>query len=99
MKWLTKFLAEKELLRSENALLTATNAALEVEIFELQRDNRLLVNAQLKQAGVVSLPDLEPHAPAAPRMRKLTLHQRQQMHAYLTDPARKLEAKNGEVKS
>lgn len=103
MNWLKslwhEFAVVKAILQSDNERLQETNIALEIEVAELRRDNRALVNAQLKQAGIVSLPDLEPKPAAIPRMRRLTLHQRQKEHAFMTDPRRKAEEANGEIKS
>lgn len=92
--------AEKEVLRTENEWLKQTNAALEAELAAMRIDNRLLVNAQLKQSGIVSLPDLEQQAPPATnRIRRMSLHQAQRDYAYKTSPARKLEeAANGTTK-
>ena len=60
--------------------LEETVLALEVEVEDLRRDNRALVNAQLKHAGVTALPDLpEVKAPVIPRVRRLSLHQRQRL--------------------
>jgi hypothetical protein len=62
----------------------------------LRKDNRALVNAQLKQAGIVSLPDLPEEKPEPiNRVRRLSLHQRQRIHASATDPRRMMEEKNG----
>lgn len=94
--WMSK---EVALLRAENEQLAETNRALEEELILLRTDNRALVNAQLKQAGIVSLPELErPKMEPINRVRRLSLHQRQRMHAIATDPRKIAEdLKHGEA--
>lgn len=90
-QFLRDLLTSKELAltKAENERLTETNAALEYELTTLRKDNRALVNAQLKQAGIVTLPDLAEEKPEPiQRIRRLSLHQRQREHARVTDPRR-----------
>jgi hypothetical protein len=80
---------ETLLLRAENKRLKETNLALEEDCISLRKDNRALVNAQLKQAGIVTLPELAEEKPQPiQRMRRLSLHQRQRQYAMATDPRR-----------
>lgn len=98
LNWWRGFWTSKEtaLLRAENERLIETNLALEQEIVALRKDNRALVNAQLKQAGIVSLPELADEKPEPiNRIRKLSLHQRQRVHSMRTDPQRVMEEKHG----
>jgi|SRR5579862_3813208 len=67
--------------------LEETNLALEIENEELRRDNRALMSAQLQQAGVRALPELEEKKlPTVPRYRRLSLHQRQRLSVLRTRP-------------
>src|SRR5208283_3551884 len=87
MTWLRQLwgalFCEGALLRAENARLRETNEVLELELEAVRKDNRALVNAQLKQAGVISLPDIEP-APQINRVRHFSLHQRQRLSVQRT---------------
>lgn len=86
----------RAILRIECDRLMETNLALEKELAALRRDNRALVNAQLKQAGIVSLPELPEEAPPTiNRVRRLSLHQAQLQYAFKTDPRRVEESKHG----
>lgn len=64
-------------------MLRETNLVLEMELETLRKDNRALVNAQLKQAGVIALPDIEP-TPSIKRVRHLSLHQKQRLSVLKT---------------
>src|SRR5271157_2381091 len=89
MTWLYKLwgriFTEAALLRAENERLIETNSALELELEALRRDNRALINAQLKQAGIVTLPELAEEKPKPiNRVRHLSLHQRQRLSVLKT---------------
>ena len=100
MKWLAQFWdhltisTETLLLRAENLRLAETNLVLATELEQVRVDNRSLVNAQLKQSGIAPLPELETEKPPTiKRMRRLSLHQRQHHHEFMTDPRRIAEEK------
>ena len=86
---------ETYLLRAESNRLSETNTALELELAALRKDNRTLVNAQLRQAGVVTLPELADDKPISiRRTRHLTHQQRQRLYALET--AKELDHGNGQ---
>lgn len=86
-KWWRSLFTEKALLRAENRRLRESNFAVEEELQQLRCEIRGAVNTALAQAGCTPLPGAElVKTPAVPRMRKLTLQQRQRMYALETMP-------------
>lgn len=98
MTWLRNFWmqlsgAKNAVLEAENARLIETNAVLEEENFALRSELRATVNSLLSGAGVAPLPAFEQEKPKPiQRIRRLTLHQRQQIYPRQTLPKEKQHA-------